>query len=218
MIKSLGTKIIVILFFTIFVAFNSHSISNEGYKVGKGPLKISKKVADELEYFFSGGTRGVYAEKQKQPWKPGNIAISVDGKYFSYFRHPFNVTEVDNKHYTGKAISKCRKKSGQECYTFAIGYRIKWDNGTSKKSRRLKRKDIKSGKTIAKLIELGFYDGDVVAKTKTVITKKKTKVEANKKIEKEANIIDDIKELNQLYKDGVLTKEQFEKAKNKLLN
>ena len=218
MIKSLGTKIIVILFFTIFVAFNSHSISNEGYKVGKGPLKISKKVADELEYFFSGGTRGVYAEKQKQPWKPGNIAISVDGKYFSYFRHPLNVTEVDNKHYTGKAISKCRKKSGQECYTFAIGYRIKWDNGTSKKSRRLKRKDIKSGKTIAKLIELGFYDGDVVAKSKAVITKKKTKVEANKKIEKEANIIDDIKELNQLYKDGVLTKEQFEKAKNKLLN
>ena len=175
MIKSLGTKIIVILFFTICVAFNSHSISNEGYKVGKGPLKISKKVADELEYFFSGGTRGVYAEKQKQPWKPGNIAISVDGKYFSYFRHPLNVTEVDNKHYTGKAISKCRKKSGQECYTFAIGYRIKWDNGTSKKSRRLKRKDIKSGKTIAKLIEPGFYDGDVVAKSKAVITKKKNK-------------------------------------------
>ena len=126
MIKSLGTKIIVILFFTIFVAFNSHSISNKGYKVGKGPLKISKQVADELEYFFSGGTRGVYAEKQKKAWKPGNIAISVDGKYVSYFRHPFNVTQVDNQHYTGIAISKCKKKSGQECYTFAIGYRIKY--------------------------------------------------------------------------------------------
>ena len=58
----------------------------------------------------------------------------------------------------------------------------------------------------------------LLQKQKQLLQKKKTKVEANKKIEKEANIIDDIKELNQLYKDGVLTKEQFEKAKNKLLN
>ncbi len=204
-----------ILFFTIFVAFNSHSISNKGYKVGKGPLKISKQVADELEYFFSGGTRGVYAEKQKNPWKPGNIAISVDGKYFSYFRHPYSVTQVDNKFYTGKAISKCKKKSGQECYTFAIGYRIKWDNGTSKKSRKLKRKEIKAGKTIAKLIELGFYD-DYTKQISDI--KKKKKI--NKKTTDNSNgdIVEKLKELKKLYDDGVITKEEFEKSKKILLN
>ena len=165
--KDLVTKFLVILFFTIFVPFDSHSIQLSGYKVGKGPLKISKNTADFLEYFFSGGTRGIYAKKQKEPWKPGNVAISVDGKHFSYYRHPNSVTVVDNKFYTGKAITKCKIKSGQECYTFAIGYRIKWDNGTSKKSRILKRKEIKAGKTIAKLIELGFYDGSTSSSTST---------------------------------------------------
>ena len=49
------------------------------YKLGKGPLKVTEDVAHILEYFFSGGTRGVYAEKQKSLWKPGLIAISSDG-------------------------------------------------------------------------------------------------------------------------------------------
>ena len=213
--KDLVTKFLVILFFTIFVPFDSHSIQLSGYKVGKGPLKISKNTADFLEYFFSGGTRGIYAKKQKEPWKPGNVAISVDGKHFSYYRHPNSVTEVDNKFYTGKSISKCKEKSGQECYTFAVGYRIKWDNGTSKKSRILKRKEIKAGKTIAKLIELGFYDGYTQQ-----ISDIKKKKKINKKTTDNSNgdIVEKLKELKKLYDDSVLTKEEFEKAKKKLLN
>ena len=35
---------------------------------------------------------------------------------------------------------------------------------------------------------------------------------------KDFNIINEIKELNEMYKSGVLTKEEFEKAKKMLLN
>ena len=36
-----------------------------------------------------------------------------------------------------------------------------------------------------------------------------------KKVEK--NVVNQLKELNELFKSGVLTKEEFEKAKNKIL-
>jgi len=41
---------------------------------------------------------------------------------------------------------------------------------------------------------------------------------ANTSSESSSNIVDNLKELNDLYKSGVLTKEEFEKAKKKLLN
>ena len=219
--NNLITKFLGIVVLGLVISFHSQAIELSSYKSGKGPLKLSEHTANVMEYFFSGGTRGVYAEKQKLPWKPGNIAISVDGKHFSYFRHPYHVTEVDNKHYTGMAISDCQKKSNQQCYTFAVGYRIKWDNGTSKKSRKLKRKEVKAGKTIDKLIELGFYDAGIIqtkkVEKKKVEIKKKTTTEKTSQTGGSNDIVQDIKELKELYDSGVLTKEEFEKAKKKLL-
>ena len=183
------------------------------YKKGKGPLKVTKNTADILEFYFSGGTRGNYAEKQDYIWKPGLIAISVDGAHSSFFRHPITVTTVDDKSYGGMAISECKKKSGQECYLFANGYKIVWDNGSDKKKRRLKRKDVKSGKTLALLSELGFYEGDNQIK-------KTNKTKVNKKEAKETDddIVKKLKELNDLLKTGVITEEEFTKAKKKILN
>ena len=81
-----------------------------------------------------------------------------------------------------KTRKDCKKKSGQKCFLFANAYKIVWDNGTDKKKRRLKRKDIKAGKTIALLTELGFYDGASVSSSSTTpkITKKK-KIKKNNK-------------------------------------
>ena len=185
------------------------------YKKGKGPLKVTKNTADILEFFFSGGTQGVYAEKQDMRWKPGLIAISVDGAHSSFFRHPITVTTVDDKSYGGMAISKCKKKSGQECFLFANGYKIVWDNGSNKKKRKLKKKDIRAGRTLALLTELGFYDGgnSGSVKAKTKIEKK----ESNKS-KKEEDIVSKLKDLKELFEAGSLTEEEFAKAKKKLLN
>ena len=173
-------------------------------------------MANTLEYFFSGGKKGAYAKKQKSAWKPGLIAISVDGNYSSYFRHPFNVTQIDSKAYWGIAIAKCKKKSGKECFLFANGYKIVWDNGSNKKKRRLKKKDIKAGKTIALLTELGFYDGSV-SSSQNIKPKKTEKKKETKKVQKE-DIVQKLKDLKELLDTGVITSEEFKKAKKKLLN
>ena len=99
--------------------------------------------------------------------------MSEDGSNFSYFRHPLHVTDVDGKQYAGLAVKDCQKKSGKKCYLFANGYKIVWDNGSDKKRRRLKRKEVRAGKTIDILIELGFYDGKTNSSVKTENKQKK---------------------------------------------
>ena len=209
-------KILSIIFLYILFQTNLYAGVTTGYKLGKGPLKLTKHMVNELEFFFSGGTRGAYAEKQKSPWKPGLIAISVDGNTSYMFRHPLHVTQVDNKAYWGIAISNCKKKSGQECYLFANGYKIVWDNGSDKKKRSLKKKDIKAGKTVALLTELGFYDNNASSSTKT--PKKVEKKETKKNSVNDKDIVQKLKDLKELLDSGVLTDEEFEKAKKKLLN
>ena len=197
---------------------NSLAGVTTGYKLGKGPLKVTKDIADVIEYFFSGGRNGAYAKKQKDPWKPGLMAISVDGAYQALIRHPLKVTQVDNKAYWGMVISDCKKKSGQECYLFANGYKIVWNNGSNKKKRRLKKKDIRAGKTIALLTELGFFDNKTSSSTSISkeVEKKETKIK--KQSEADKDIVKKLKELKELLDSGALSKEEFKKAKKKLLN
>ena len=103
---------------------------------------------------------GVYAEEQSTAWFPGAIVIAEDGSEFSYIRRPAHVdaSNVDTKNYVGMLLKDCQKRSGKECYLFASGYKILWDNGSDKKRRKLKRKEIRAGKTKAILQELGFYN------------------------------------------------------------
>jgi hypothetical protein len=208
-------KILAIIVFSFFLSSNLFAGITTGYKLGKGPLKITKNTADILEYYFSGGKKGFYAEKQKAPWRPGLIAVSVDGAHSSFFRHPISVSEIDSKHYGGIAIGQCQKKSGQECFLFANSYKIVWDNGSNKKKRRLKSKDIRLGKTLALLTELGFYDKAIssTTKVKPEISKKE-----DDKNSKDDDIVKKLKDLKELLDSGAITKVEFDKAKKKLLN
>ena len=113
-------------------------------------------------------------------------------------------------------IGDCKKKSGQECYLFANGYKIVWDNGSNKKKRRLKKKDIRAGKTIPLLTELGFFDNNTSSSTST--SKEIEKKETKKESVTDKNIVKKLKELKELLDSGALSKEEFEKAKKKLLN
>ena len=99
------------------------------------------------------------------------MAISIDGSNYSFIRHPLSVEDVDSKNYSGMVVKECKKKSRQNCFLFANGYKIVWNNGTHKSERRLKRRDIKDGRTIDILKQLGFYDGDI-SKTKKIKKKK----------------------------------------------
>ena len=209
-------KILGILVLCLLIGSTSFAGVTTGYKLGKGPLKVTKNTADIIEYFFSGGKKGAYASEQKEPWKPGLMAISVDGAYSSFIRHPLRVTNVAPGHYAGRVIGDCKKKSSQECFLFANAYKIVWNNGTDKKKRRLKRKDIKAGKTIALLTELDFFDGSTSSSTTTPKIKKKI-VTKNDSVN-DKNIVKKLKDLKDLLDSGALTKEEYDKAKKKLLN
>ncbi len=209
-------KFLITLFTFLFLFSTSFAGVTTGYKYGKGPLKLTQNTADILEFYFSGGKQGAYAEKQVEAWKPGLIAISSDGSDFSFFRHPLRIDRIDSKHYAGIAISQCKKRSGQECFLFANAYKIVWDNGSDKKKRKLKFRDIRAGKTLALLNELGFYDGGSTEITKSEPQKIKKKVE--KSTNNNEDIVKKLKDLKDLFDNGALTEEEYKKAKKKILN
>ena len=197
---------------------DSYAGVTTGYKFGKGPLKVTKNTADTIEYYFSGGRMGVYKKKQKDAWGPGLMAISVDGTDSSIIRHPATVRSIQPSHYAGQVIKSCKKRSGKECFLFANAYKIVWDNGSNKKKRKLKRKDIRAGKTIALLTELGFFDGSNSSALTTTTSKKTKKNKKKKESKSDKDIVKKLKDLKDLLDTGVLSKEEFEKAKKKLLN
>ena len=209
-------KFLTILSTFLFLFSTSFAGVTTGYKYGKGPLKLTQNTANILEFYFSGGKQGVYAEKQVEAWKPGLIAVSSDGSNFSFFRHPLRIDRIDSKHYAGIAISQCKKKSGQECFLFANAYKIVWDNGSDKKKRKLKFRDIRAGKTLALLSELGFYDGGSTKIKKSETQKIKKKVE--KSTNDNGDIVKKLKDLKDLFDNGALTEEEYKKAKKKVLN
>ena len=58
-----------IIFLCLFLSGNSLAGVTTSYKKGSGPLKVTEDTANVIEYFFSGGKNGVYAQKQKEAWK-----------------------------------------------------------------------------------------------------------------------------------------------------
>jgi len=208
-------NIVLIIFFNILFLSKSNSEVGGNSKYQKGELLLSDDVANVVEYFFSGGKMGVYAEEQKLAWKPGLMVISKDGSAYGIIRHPLNVQDIDHKNYVSMAQRQCTKRFNKKCFLFATGYRIVWDNGTSKKERRLKKKQIMNGETIPILISLGFYENNMSSVSKTNST---TNENQNRdKNDNNADIVKKIKDLKKLYDDGVLTQEEFEKAKKKIL-
>ena len=211
-------KILIYLLITLFFTSNSYAVKT--YKKGKGTLTISKNTAHVLEYYFSGGTKGKWADPQKADWYPYVIAISEDGHYYGIYRQPkrFASQNVDAKNYSALAIGNCKnmaQKDGypQECFLFAVKTKIVWDNGSSKKRRRLKKSEIKAGKTFSILKELDFYKGEI----QNLYSNKNTSSNNNSNTSN-SELVEQIKSLKKLYDDGVLSKEEFEKAKKKILN
>ena len=100
-------------------------------------------------------------------------------------------------------------------------------NGSKKV--RIKKKDLKNPYLVAKKIqEAGFYDGDLselagidyktgqTDESKS-LTNEKTTVSKNTSNELSSELVKELKILTELYEGGSLTKEEFDKAKSKLL-
>jgi len=174
-------------------------------KPGSGELKLSENVV-----------RNFYNHINYKIGKPYIFLVTADGKNSSawYCAHPQCTPSG-----AFEEASKCERYHGKKCYVFALGNSVKWKNKYRKKIKGKKRRFTKkdSLETMkSKLQVLGFYDYNDGTEQKQKKIEKKKATENTKT--SDINVIQTLKELNELYKSGVLTKEEFEKAKKKLLN
>ena len=198
-------------------------------KTGKGEIKLSKQTMEFLLMYFYGAGNSKYSGADKQRNEPITFAISPDGRYSSYRYCPFQHKGMcETTQSAIRTIKSCEKMAGTKCFTFAKKNKIVWKNGGPKV--KIKRKDLKSPYKVAKIIqEAGFYDGDIsklvginvntgqVDDKINITGSKDTKDQ--KTIEKDSSedIVKELDNLSKLLESGMITKEEFQKAKEKLL-
>lgn len=114
-------------------------------------------------------------------------------------------------------------KKDIECFIFAKRYKIVWDNGNQPDNwkQSMTKAGWSKSQLSTKLKDLGFYDNDL-ALIAPKDNKKKTpqkidKIEKTNNSLKNTDIISQIKDLKNLLDSGVITQEEFTKAKKKLL-
>ena len=202
-------------------------------KTGKGELKLSKEIMEYVMMYMYGAGNKKFSADKKRKNDPSLMAVSKDGKsaYYYYCPAEYRAYGCIDSNTTNKAKRLCEKYSnGVPCFTFAKKRLIVWKNGGKKV--KILRSDLKNPYLVAKKIQDGgFYDGDLSGlpgiNFETGQIDDEQNIKSKKKIIKETtdssktnsnDFIDELKQLNDLYKQGVLTKEEFTKAKNKILN
>ena len=175
------------------------SPANSG-SIGLGELKLS----DTSVHWFIKYLKGGWGKK------PLSFLVTIDGAS-PYFWYCPEANCVPGN--SASEIKICEQyHNGQECKIFARRRTVKWKNGINKGHKESRFSSKWSDAEIrAKLTELGFL-GEATSTTTKAEKKKETKKKTNE------DIVQKLKDLKELYDDGALTKEEYIKAKNKLLN
>jgi len=219
--KKIFSTVILLLFFSI------KSFAADG----RGQIKLSEDIVKSfIDYLV------VDIGTQKSVFnKPSSFWITIDGSrsywwykpqgggsnkdraqtYSDLFQANEAITQGDG---VGPATSKptierdkCERHHGQSCSRFAKGRYVSWDNGINPKGKAAKFSSKMSESEVrAKLAKLGFYDNDSIITSNTDETN--TETSSNK------SLTDQISDLSKLFEDGLITAEEFTKAKKKLLN
>jgi len=200
---------IVLLFF--FININSHA------KNGLVHIKFtSSSYQAFVEYLTGEYVPTQQGALQGKGGKPLGFAINQEGNttFFYYCPRKFGDNCMDGAWMN--AQNKCTKRSKDRgngrCFVFAKGRKIVWDSVNIKIPRKPTNEQLKE--IFAKNGWYGAIENKEIVKPK--ITKKKKEV--TKKVSKNSSdIVDKLKELNELKDNGVLTDEEFDKAKKKLL-
>ena len=207
-------KIFLIVILLLFFSFKSFAAVD-----GKGQIQLSENVVNSFINYITGNT----SESSKSLLnQPGTFWITIDGSDSFWWYNPWGADGVNN---SSAERAKCEAYYGESCSRFARGRYVRWDNGINPKGKKAKfSSKLSESEVRAKLTKLGFYNNDFLDTTTTPkITKKKETKKVEKKITKkitksDADIVSKLKDLKDLLDSGVLTKEEFEKAKKKLLN
>ena len=174
-------------------------------KKGKGEVTIKESTVDYFIQYIRG----------KSSQKPLAFILSSNGYWASFYYCAHARCETGN---FNKAVKECEEKTDVKCGLFARRYTIVWKNEINPGKGKVST--IKSkwsdDEIRAKLTQLGFLGGSTSSSTTStskIIKKKTTSSTSNND-----DLTEQLKTLSELYKSGALTKEEFTKAKKKLLN
>ena len=176
----------------LVLSFLLYNPSSFAVMKGAGEVKLSDRSLENFLYYI----RCDWPGKKQEKCKPALFVVSSDGDW-SYFHYcAYNECWFNER----KTVRQCESETGVTCGVFAVRRGIVWENGIKKEKKSLKISNKWSDQEVKdELARLGFY-GEMITQSENL------------------DIIEKIKSLKKLYDQGVLTKEEFEKAKKRLLN
>ena len=191
---------IKIFWFSLFLIFSCLK-SYAGSLSGKGELKMSDRAVNEFITYIKINKKVVNGKRAK----PDSFIISKNGNWTFYWWCAHNECWTNDK----PTLEECERITGVSCARFAKRRTIFWDNGVNTKKKRAKFSSKMSDQEIRdELKRLGFIDETNTSKiTKPKITKKNS-----------TDVVKQLNDIKKLLDDGVLTQEEFEKAKKKILD
>ena len=169
---------------------------------GKGDLQLSENVVNSFIRYIKGDTSKGKAGQNK----PLYFWVSLDGSHSVWWYCPFDRCTPS----TGAEEKKrCEKGTQIDCAKFANGRYVRWDNGINPKGKKAKFSSKMTENEIrVKLTSLGFYKNNNSTLSK----------EENTENTENSNLNEELQALSKLFKEGLLTEEEFKAAKKKLLN
>ena len=215
-------RILVIIF--LFFGLNAQLV----YAAGKGELKLSEETMEAfISYLYGGGNDRSDAKNKRSD--PMLFSVSENGMSYNYFFCPYAEGCRDDPGLARRSNLYCEEySSGSKCHVFAKKRRVIWKNGGPK--LKFKKKELKSPFVVAqKIQEAGFYDGDIeklpginmkdgkIDRSITILGQK-PKTSTSGSNDKSGDLVEQLENLKKLLESGVLTEEEFNNAKTKLLN
>ena len=191
-------KKLLIFIFCYFLSISQTFAS----QIGRGELSIDDfTVSRFIEY--------IRGSKGQTPY----LFIVSEGpnNWSTYFYCAAGFNSCGDRGGVAEAIKACEAETNSKCGIFARRRNIIWKNGINTTTTiNSKSPEIE---IIAKLTDLGFYDKSF--SSNSIDDNSSSSVEKNNLGSDTAN---QLRELKQLYDEGVITEDEFKSAKKKLLN
>ena len=184
----------------LFVLFFNSQISFAGSVNGSGELKMSNGAVNAFINYIKINKKIVNGKRAK----PDSFIISSNGDWTWYWWCAHNECWTNDK----PKLEECERATGVTCGRFAKRRTVYWDNGINTKKKKTRFSSKMSDQEIRdELKKLGFIE------TNGSTTTNKPKI-----TKKSPDIAKQLTQIKKLYDDGILTKEEYEKAKKKILN
>jgi hypothetical protein len=190
-------KIITIIVFTFFITCTSQASKN-----GSGELKIQDDMINAMLKWY-------WNPKNKSD-RPSGLAITKDGDMIGFSVCPARyagdciIRDLEPLKYCRQNVKKYLKKK-ENCWMFAKRRKIVWNNLNVEISKGSSNQEIKEI-----LSRYGFY-GDLKNTSKS-------NEATDKIIKNSSDVTEQLKQLKKLLDDGIITQDEFKKAKKKILN